>query len=111
AFDADENVAADNVRLLGIVKGDNIGQRMVVEILFIYGKQVGIGAKNETEFAGGTTFRLGGCLNPLPNFSFLLWFKVSVLAEEMYLSHAPFLKSVLLSSLVRRWPDNSRCSR
>lgn len=94
AFDADKNITADDVGLLGIVERDDIGERMVVEVLLVYGQQVGIGAKYETELARGTTLRFSDCLNPFPNFSLLFRFEISILVKEMYFSHALLLKSL-----------------
>lgn len=84
---ADKHIAAQHMVLLCVIKCDDIGERLMIEVLFVDRQQVRVGAEHKINVAGGAAFRFGGRFHPLPDFSFLLGFEVGILVKEVYFSH------------------------
>ena len=65
---ADEDVAFQDVSVVGVVEGDDIGERIVAQVLHVHAVQVIVGAKNIGELHDAMLMHGRNFLNPTYQF-------------------------------------------
>ena len=77
-----------NPQVVAVVEGDDVGERIVRQILQIEGLQILIGAKNEVDSGYVVFLRLGCIKNPLGGLAWMGKFETSFLLKKLDNGHS-----------------------
>lgn len=90
AVNANENIASDDPFFFAMIKSDNIGKRIVVEILLVNSQQISVAAQNNADFPRSKAFGSSRFFDPPPDGCFLFGAEIRILGEKMNVTHVDF---------------------